>query len=130
MNWKKKYYLDIGIAILIAVLPFCLYLYVGLNKTDTTFIFLGKQYTPAAVSVSVGLYYLLSKLVPTLILSLWFITSFKYKFYSFFILIPTYYFLHKTIAFFDYFIGNDIPESFLKSSLIFLIYVLPLFYLR
>ena len=130
MNWKKKYYLDIGIAVLIAVLPFCLYLYVGLNKTDTTFYFLGKEYTPAAVSVSVGLYYLLSKLVPTLILSLWFITSFKYRFYSFFVLVPTYYFLHKTISFFEYFIGNDIPESFLKSGCIFLIYLVPLFYLR
>lgn len=93
MNWKKKYYLDIGIAILIAVLPFCLYLYLLVDENLSSFSFFGKVFIPAEVngihSIHLQCYYFLTGFVPFALITLWFLTEKRtLSYFAFFPLFP------------------------------------------
>lgn len=134
MNWKKKYYLDIGIAVFIAVLPFCMYAYLLIDKTITEFTFLGKVYLPQAGTVQLGVYFVTARLIPFLLFSMWFISS-RQKF-TYFVLVPAFYNFHKANMYFIFLFGDspqhfdNYEESYLEGFLFFTPILLLLIYLR
>lgn len=134
MNWKKKFSVDIVVAIIIGMLPLCLYLYLYIDKEVTSFYFLGKEYFAALNSLHFNMYTLLSKAVPFLLFSMWFISSWQKFTYA--VLVPVFYNFHKSTIYFTYLFGDSITaydnyeESYLKSFLLFIPIVLILIYLR
>ena len=123
MNWKRKYYLDMVIAIFIILIPILFYSYLFIEKGEKTFTINSQEYELTWVfDLRTSVYYLLIYLVPLFLFSIWFITQKSLLKYS--ILSPIAkclgYFIYWLYSLFDVIIDNTL----LNTIIIILVYVL------
>ena len=117
MNWKKKFSVDIFITICIAILPFCLYLYLLVDEESISFFLFGKEYINSHPWY-LDVYTILSKVIPFVLFSFWFVIS-NQKF-TYAVLVPIYYNFQKSHLYTYSIFNPQYQPSYFKAFLLFI----------
>lgn len=119
INWKKKYYLDIGIAVLIAVLPLLQYLHILIPRDIISYkIFSITLYADGYNDLRSEVYNILFEVSLFFLLCIWYVVEDKYYQFTLF---PMFIFLKGVVLSVPFFNADSVYKMLLLTTFLLIV---------